>query len=266
VKRSGNDLMKPVFSLHEWWPWYNRINKLFNYDMNEDQRATNILNKLISETAIHPESIEKFISDKPVLVFGAGPSLEENLYQLQKEGLLEKFSIISADGATTALLKVVELTPKFVVSDLDGKIEDLLNANRLSSTMVIHAHGDNIAQLKKFVPKFVNIIGTTQVKPTINVYNLGGFTDGDRAVFFAASMKPSMLVLAGMDLGQKIGKYSKEKIRSKKEKILKLKVCKELLEWLAPKLEMPLYNVTGRGENIRRFKNVNYSELVKIVS
>jgi uncharacterized Rossmann fold enzyme len=75
-----------------------------------------------------------------------------------------------------------------------------------------------------------------------------------------------MLVLAGMDLGQKIGKYSKEKIRSMEEKILKLKVCKELLEWLASKLEMPLYNITGHGENIRRFKNVNCSELVKIVN
>ncbi|MGB6680307.1 MAG: 6-hydroxymethylpterin diphosphokinase MptE-like protein [Candidatus Bathyarchaeia archaeon] len=258
--------MKPVFNLEEWWPWYDRINKLFNYDMNEDQRATDILSGLISKRAIHPESMEKFITHKPVLVFGAGPSLEENLYQLQKEGLLEKFSIISADGATTALLKVVELTPQFIVSDLDGKIEDLLNANRLGSTMVIHGHGDNITQLKKYVPKFVNIIGTTQVKPTINVYNFGGFTDGDRAVFFAASMKPSMLVLAGMDLGQKIGKYSKEKIGSQEEKILKLKVCKELLEWLASKVEMPLYNVTGRSENIRRFKNVSSSELVKIIN
>ena len=129
--------MKPVFNLEEWWPWYDRINKLFNYDMNEDQRATDILSGLISKRAIHPESMEKFITHKPVLVFGAGPSLEENLYQLQKEGLLEKFSIISADGATTALLKVVELTPQFIVSDLDGKIEDLLNANRLGSTMVI---------------------------------------------------------------------------------------------------------------------------------
>jgi predicted butyrate kinase (DUF1464 family) len=75
-----------------------------------------------------------------------------------------------------------------------------------------------------------------------------------------------MLVLAGMDLGQKIGKYSKEKIGSQEEKILKLKVCKELLEWLASKVEMPLYNVTGRSENIRRFKNVSSSELVKIIN
>lgn len=258
--------MKPVISLEEWWKWYDRINKLFNYDMNEDQRATDILSGLISKRAFHPESMEKLITDKPVLVFGAGPSLEENLYQLQKEELLEKFSIISADGATTALLKVVELIPQFIISDLDGNVEDLLNANRLGSTMVIHGHGDNITQLKKYVPKFVNIIGTTQVKPTINVYNFGGFTDGDRAVFFAASMKPSMIVLAGMDLGQKIGKYSKEKIRSKEEKILKLKICKELLEWLASKVEMPLYNVTGCSENIRRFKNVSFSELVEIIS
>jgi uncharacterized Rossmann fold enzyme len=258
--------MKSVINLEEWLQWYDRINKLFNYDINEDQRATDILSGLISKRSIHPESIEKFVTDKPVLVFGAGPSLEENLNQLQKEKLLEKFSIISANGATTALLKVVELIPQFIVSDLDGNVEDQLKANRLGSTIVIHGHGDNITQLRKYVPKFVNIIGTTQVKPTINVYNFGGFTDGDRAVFFAASMKPSMIVLAGMDLGQKIGKYSKDKIRSKEEKILKLKVCRELLEWFASKVEMPLYNVTGSIENIRRFKNVSFSELVEIVS
>jgi uncharacterized Rossmann fold enzyme len=258
--------MKSVINLEEWFQWYDRINKLFNYDINEDQRATDILSGLISKRSIHTESIEKFIADKPVLVFGAGPSLEENLNQLQKEKLLEKFSIISANGATTALLKVVELIPQFIVSDLDGNVEDQLKANRLGSIIVIHGHGDNINKLKKYVPKFVNIIGTTQVKPTINVHNFGGFTDGDRAVFFAASMKPSMIVLAGMDLGQKIGKYSKEKIRSQEEKILKLRICKELLEWLASNVEMPLYNVTGSFENIRRFKNVSFSELDEIVS
>ena len=79
-------------------------------------------------------------------------------------------------------------------------------------------------------------------------------------------MKPIIIVLAGMDLGQNIGKYSKEKVRSKEEKILKLKVCKELLEWLATKVEIPLYNVTGRGENIRGFKNISSPELTEIVS
>jgi uncharacterized Rossmann fold enzyme len=138
--------MIPVFTIEEWWQWYERINNLLNYDMNEDQRATDIL------------SVEKFITRKPVLVFGAGPSLEENLFQLQKEELLEKFSIISADGATTALLKVEDLIPQFIVSDLDGNVEDLLNANRLGSTMVIHGHGDNITQLKKYVPKSLHII------------------------------------------------------------------------------------------------------------
>lgn len=215
-------MMEPAFNIDEWWPWYKRIITLFKYHIDEDQKAADILSNLISQNVIHPSSMKKFITHKPVLVFGAGPSLEQNLHQLGKEGLLNKFSTISADGATTALLKIAALTPQIIITDLDGNTKDLIQANRLGSIMVIHGHGDNITQLKKYISQFRNIIGTTQVKPMPNVYNFGGFTDGDRAVFIAPSMKPRMLVLAGMDLGKNIGENSKEKIRSYDEKILKL--------------------------------------------
>jgi hypothetical protein len=97
------------------------------------------------------------------------------------------------------------------------------------------------------------------------VYNFGGFTDGDRAVFLAIGMGAKLVALAGMDLGQVVGRYSKKKVRSVEVKILKLKICKELLEWLASRVNIPLYNVTGRGESITGFINVTYSELTKIV-
>jgi uncharacterized Rossmann fold enzyme len=258
-------MMEPVVDLVEWWPWYERIITMFKYDIREDQRAAVILSDLITKSAISPSFMEKFITDKPVLVFGAGPSLEQNLYELEKEEILNRFSIISADGATTALLKITALTPQVIISDLDGNIRDLIQANKLGSIMVIHGHGDNILKLKKYVPQLKNIIGTTQAKPTPNVFNFGGFTDGDRAAFIAASMKPRVLVLAGMDIGKNIGEYSKKKIKSYNEKIMKLKVCKDLLEWLATKVNFPLYNVTEHGENIDKFMNVRASELVEMV-
>ena len=43
--------------------------------------------------------------------------------------------------------------------------------------------------------------------PTNNVYNFGGFTDGDRSVFLAEELGASQIILVGMDLGNKIGKY-----------------------------------------------------------
>jgi len=257
--------MDAAVSLQEWWPWYNRIAEEFGYDPGKDQLAADILSRLISQNSIDPRFLKDIISDKPVLVFGAGPSLEEDLQRLAELGLLGKFVIVSADGATTALLKVAKVTPEVVVSDLDGNLKDLFHANRLGSVMVIHGHGDNINRLKRYVPRFEKVIGTTQVEPRPNVYNFGGFTDGDRAVFLAIAMEAKLVVLAGMDLGRTVGKYSKRRVKSVHTKILKLKICKELLEWLASRVKFPLYNVTAHGERIKGFTDITPSELARIM-
>jgi uncharacterized Rossmann fold enzyme len=257
--------MNASISLKEWWPWYDKIINIFGYDRSKDQHAADILSYLLSQKAVDPQKLGVLLSGQPVLVFGAGPSLEENLREIAREDLLKKCVIVSADGATTALLKVTKVVPDLVVTDLDGDIDDLLHANKLGSIMVIHGHGDNIDRLKRYVPKFEGVFGTTQVEPRPNVYNFGGFTDGDRAVFLATAMGAKLVALAGMDLGQVMGEYSKKWVRSVEVKRLKLKICKELLEWLASRVNIPLYNVTRHGENIKGFSNITSSELAKIV-
>ncbi|MDH5635517.1 MAG: DUF115 domain-containing protein [Candidatus Bathyarchaeota archaeon] len=257
--------MNAGISLKEWWPWYDKIIKTFEYDRSKDQLATDVLSRLVSSRAIDLQQLKVLISGQSVLVFGAGPSLEEDLQQIAKENLLKKCVIISADGATTALLKVAKVVPSVVVTDLDGNINDLFRADRLGSVMVIHGHGDNIDRLQAYVPKFKSVVGTTQVEPKPNVYNFGGFTDGDRAVFLAVVMGAKLVALAGMDLGRVVGRYSKKQVRSVEVKILKLKICKELLEWLASRVDIPLYNITRRGERIEGFIKVTSSELTKIV-
>jgi len=62
-----------------------------------------------------------------------------------------------------------------------------------------------------------------------------------------------------------VGKYSKKRVRLVEVKISKLKICKELLEWLASRVNVPLYNVTRYGEDIRGFVNITCSELARIV-
>jgi len=257
--------MSTRINLKEWWPWYNKIINTFGYDRSKDQLAADVLSRLISPRAIDPKQLKILLSSQSVLVFGAGPSLEEDLQQIAKENLLKKCAIISADGATTALLKVAKVVPSVVVTDLDGKINDLLRADSLGSVMVVHGHGDNIDRLRKYVPSFKSVVGTTQAEPRPNVYNFGGFTDGDRSVFLAIVMGARLVALAGMDLGRVVGKYSKKQLRSVEVKISKLKICKELLEWLASRVDIPLYNVTGRGESIEGFVNVTSSELTKLV-
>jgi len=258
--------MKTVISLQEWLSWYKKIAEEFGFHPSKDQLAADVLSRLISHRAIHPQTLKNLVSNRFVLIFGAGPSLEENVSQLAEGDLLRKFITISADGATSALLKVAKTFPNVVVSDLDGNLRDLVLASQLGSIMVIHGHGDNINRLNKFVPLFDKVLGTTQVEPRPCVYNFGGFTDGDRAVFLATAMGARLIVVAGMDLGEIIGEYSKKYVKSVGVKILKLKYCKKLLELLASRVNIPLYNISGRGESINGFINVKYSDLEKMLN
>jgi uncharacterized Rossmann fold enzyme len=79
--------------------------------------------------------------------------------------------------------------PEVICTDLDGNseadIEKEILACEQGSLVLIHAHGDNMDKLKKYVPRFKHFIATTQAKPFDNVYNFGGFSDGDRCVFVA---------------------------------------------------------------------------------
>jgi uncharacterized Rossmann fold enzyme len=65
--------------------------------------------------------------------------------------------------------------------------------------MVVHAHGDNVDALSEEVPRLKRVVGTTQSKPLDNVYNFGGFTDGDRCVFLAQEFGARSITLIGFD-------------------------------------------------------------------
>ena len=133
---------------------------------------------------------------------------------------------IAANGATSALLKN-NVLPEIIVTDLDGKVSDQLLANSRGSITIIHAHGDNIDNIKKFVLEFKGyIVGTTQIdpKPYENIHNFGGFTDGDRAVYLADYFHAKKIYLLGFDFGGEVGKYSFS--ANKDKKLKKLKWCK----------------------------------------
>ena len=119
-----------------------------------------------------------------IIVFGAGPSLKKHINKLKPEisANPDKFILISADGATTALMEE-NIVPHIIVTDLDGKLEDILNANSQGAFLVVHAHGNNLDALKSNLNDLKNVLGTTQSYPLEYVHNFGGFTDGDRAYF-----------------------------------------------------------------------------------
>ena len=253
--------------LNDWWPWYRRIIETFGYDQAKDQYAADLLSALLAGKAADVSELRKRVANRPALVFGAGPSLEENLKQVMREGVLQKFVTLVADGATTAFLHLSNTVPDLIATDLDGIISDIVSAQKHGSVIVIHAHGDNIEQLRRYVPAFSSAIGSTQVKPRPNVYNFLGFTDGDRAVFLAAAMGAKLIVLAGMDFGSTVGKYSKQQVKSLAVKREKLRISRELLEWLARRMQgkIKLYNMTANGEKIKGFRNIQPEDLKKLV-
>jgi len=193
----------------EWEKIYKKIVLDFNFKTEEDKNASYILNDIIKKRNKNYDikELKKIIKNKEVIIFGAGPFL------------------------TTSALIEQKIIPDIIVTDLDGKISDQINANLKGAITIIHSHGDNINKLKENVSKFKGeIIGTTQIDPTLfqYLYNFGGFTDGDRAVLLAVHYQAKNIYLIGFNFNGLIGKYSFTK--NKRIKIKKLKWCKIILD------------------------------------
>ena len=226
----------------DWFPYYQSIRLQFGYSTQKDQEAANILSRMIKRKALDTNVLQKKIAGKPVMVIGSGPGLEMNIKFIKRN---TKFVKIVANGAAQALIER-NIKPNIVVTDLDGNPSFLQKAEKMGSTMVVHAHGDNINRLKKLVPKFKHLIGSTQVMPVQNVYNFGGFTDGDRCVFLAEEFGAREIVLVGMELGDHVGRYSKEVIVDIELKKKKMKAGKRLLEMLAKQSRSQLFDTSKR--------------------
>jgi uncharacterized Rossmann fold enzyme len=226
----------------DWFPYYQDIRQQFGYSTEKDQEAANILSKMIKKKTIDIKVLQRKIARRPVMAIGAGDSLISNIKFIKKN---RKFVKIVADGATQALLEN-HIAPDIVVTDLDGDALFLRKAERAGAIMVVHSHGDNVKELKKLVPTFRRVIGSTQVMPIENVYNFGGFTDGDRCVFLGDEFGAKEIVLVGMEFGDRIGQHSKKLVKNIELKKEKMKVGKRLLEILAKRSHSRLFDTSPR--------------------
>lgn len=165
----------------EWEPIYARIVEEFGFSRQADEEAARALNDLLAKKDAYPLELLRRKLSRGATVCGNAPGLEEELSSADLSG-----TIIAADGATSALMHFVGRVPDIIVTDLDGDVADQLTASAQGAIVVIHAHGDNIDALKRYVPLFQGkIVGTTQSRPFGRLHNFGGFTDGDRAVLMA---------------------------------------------------------------------------------
>jgi 2-amino-4-hydroxy-6-hydroxymethyldihydropteridine diphosphokinase len=245
-----------------WMQWYELILEDFSFKKEDDELSAETLNNIIDDYgALTPQDID--IKDK-VIVFGAGPSLKPNLTDL-KHVDLDEFTLIAADGATTALLEE-GIMPDIIVTDLDGRMNDIITANQKGSLVVVHAHGNNREPVEKYTPQLINVLGTTQSRPLANVYNFGGFTDGDRCVFLAMALGARFIVLSGMDFGKTVTHYSRpdqEDGPADPVKVKKLKWAKKLVGWAASNSDTEFLNISS-GEQVEGVLNVDYGYLNRI--
>ena len=237
---------------NEWEGWYKEILDTLGFSREGDENTAALLDKILDEKGCltieeFSDEIMKKKDTSKFIVVGAGPSIKKHIKYVKENYDLNDYLIVSADGATTAMLED-DLVPDIVATDLDGKMEDLLAANSLGSYFVIHAHGDNEELIVKWTTSFDKILGTTQSKPVGHLYNFGGFTDGDRAMFFTLALGCEEMILAGMDFGTTVTKYSRPNIEgatgpADEIKTKKLIFAERLLAWIKENTDVKVINV-----------------------
>ncbi|HID19528.1 MAG TPA: DUF115 domain-containing protein [Methanophagales archaeon] len=208
----------------DWDPIYKEILADFGFDKEKDDEAARVASEIITckREGIEKvkQEVERRIKGKIALICGNAPCLERDIREQEFDVIPRNYVVIAADGATSVLLRNA-IIPGLVVSDLDGNIADIIYANRLGSIIVVHAHSDNMDMLKKVLPVLnEDVICTTQSRPIRNVFNFGGFTDGDRCVFLANEFGADRIELIGFD-------FEDEKVSERKRK--KLKWAKRLI-------------------------------------
>ncbi len=180
-----------------WEPLYQAILEDFGFSRRRDEEAADLLRELLQGRDSPLSAAWELLAGRRAIVCGNAPCLAREMEEME-QSQFDDAVFLAADGATVPLLEG-GILPEIVVTDLDGPFPAILKANQMGSLMVVHAHGDNLEALKRYVPLLDRVIGTVQCLPPEGLYNFGGFTDGDRAVFLAQEMGAASIDLLGFD-------------------------------------------------------------------
>jgi len=225
--------------LETWLPIYDRVCEDFQFDKEHDLGSARLLLSMIGDKGKKGLAAVRRDFPRTVLVCGGGPNLADEISSLAIE-----WPVVAADGATTVLLEA-DIALHMIVTDLDGVVEDQIEANERGATTFVHAHGDNETVVRRYVGKFQGVVvGTCQCVPPPGLFNFGGFTDGDRAACICSELGARTIRLAGFDFENPTEKTGK----SKETKKRKLKWAKVILRELASE-GVTLLN--ANGENIK---------------
>ena len=198
-----------------WIPVYERIRSDFGYDRRADERARDVLADYAT-----PFDFDRLdVAGSTVAIVGGGPSL------VDETGLAADADRVFAASTAADVLFGADVPVDLMVTDLDKNAETAIAMTKAGRPVAVHAHGDNVSLVREVVPRMdaEHVLATTQVSPVDSVYNVGGFTDGDRAAFLADHLGADRLVFPGWDFDDRTVDRVKRK---------KLEWAKRLLAFL----------------------------------
>lgn len=185
----------------DWEPIYEKILSDFGYSKENDIESAKLLGELRGS-----DGIEVLNKIKGTEVEVLGPY-----------GEVATGEINMIAGAALSHVGEIDVENSLLITDLDGNTDLQMEQNKKGLTTLIHAHGDNVDLIKKYSPKFTgHVISTCQCRPPDDVYNFGGFTDGDRCVFLADHFEAEKILLNGWDFDNPASKGGDKKIKRKK--------------------------------------------------
>ncbi len=228
------------------------IREYFNWDLNDDKKsALNLLNYIENisiknwnrserdKTLKNIINIFSNLNGKNIVIIGAAVTLSEMIEMLNQDNFF-----VAADGAVGIFSDLPSEMSKLawsklvcIVSDADGGPATEKGFMK-GVPIILHSHGDNEISWKKFLQLGINsddetkIVLTHQIPNEIpGMYNIGGFTDGDRAVCFvrSAGIEKDKIIMIGTRTDI-VGEWSG--CTDKNQKLEKLKWMAKVLNLL----------------------------------
>ncbi|MBC8437697.1 MAG: hypothetical protein H8D82_00330 [Euryarchaeota archaeon] len=216
------------------------VRDYFGWSVDDDRLSAEMLSEKTAGFSSLISSWEKISerlkSSKQVLILGAAVEVEDLL------GISADDVIVAADGSVgvlselpLSLEKIAWENLALIVSDGDGG-DAMIDAAVRGIPFALHAHGDNVNEWKNLIPildKFCEtlILAHQTLNSIDNMFNPGGFTDGDRAACIVAAthINPSKIKLIGFR-SDRIGRWTG--ITNPERKLRKLKWMEKVLEVL----------------------------------
>ena len=171
-------------------PVYEAILADFGFDRQADEQSRDVAAALATP---FPTSRFDGWAGATVAVVGAAPCLVDELDQVRSA------DVVVAASTAVDVLAGNDIAVDCMVTDLDKNPETAVARTDAGLAVVAHAHGDNVAAVREWLPRFdtKHTMVTTQAAPVDAVDNVGGFTDGDRAAFLADHLGAGRLTFPG---------------------------------------------------------------------